>query len=139
MSALSRFRPVAITAVLMAVVVSGGCGGVAPKQPVRAQCALDGAADNTLVFIIDPAKGTAVIANLPDAPTGTLEVTPFEYRMNFKTQGRVWGGRAVLNRYDGTLEREFGEPPYSTDGITVKSGNILQNWKCAAMKEAPLF
>ena len=145
MQAPSRPLRPALTAIGVLAALGSGCAKVAapatPPKIVTVQCALaQKGADITAVFIIVPHGSDVVMANEPRAPRGALEVTKFEYQMAFPETPGWSASRLVLNRYDGKLEWELGDPPYSEDnGFTVRKGNSFNIWKCSEMKRAPLF
>lgn len=95
--------------------------------------------DQQLVFLMDTLTHTAVLANLPGAPKGTFTTTDYEYHLAFPQTGRVRAGEAVVNRYDGEMIRELGNPPFKLDQFDTPKDNLLFFWKCKREEAKPLL
>lgn len=131
---------VATAGALAITVAAAGCSPWEPETdpPARTQiaCTLEGAPAPVLVFILDTGRDEVTWANGPDAPKGRLEVDDYDYRFDFPAQAEAHASAARVNRYDGTMEREFGTGPFFAEG-PVKPGNVRQSWRCEAQPQKP--
>jgi hypothetical protein len=93
--------------------------------------------DQSMVFVIDTGLKRAIWANEADGPQGKADVTDREYRLHFPGSAKAYESLAVINRYDGAMQREFGSPPFLQSTGSVKPGNIRQTWRCSMEKTGP--
>lgn len=76
------------------------CTSTLPSAPPTAE---------PIVLILDTGDRRVRWANGPGAPTGALTVDDHQYVVAFSGGGaKAW--RATLNRFDGTMVRETGNP-----------------------------
>lgn len=133
---------VGTTGALAIALVSSGCSPWEPETdpPARTQiaCALEGAPASApvLVFVLDTGRDEVVWANGPDAPKGRLAVEDYVYRFDFPARAKAHASAARVNRYDGTMEREFGTGAFFAEG-PMKPGNVRQSWRCEAQPQKP--
>jgi hypothetical protein len=136
-SGLARLAPAA------AMILVAGCDALPTRDPptrIQISCSPSTSpAAATLVFVLDTGLHEVVWANGPDTPEGRLEVSDYLYRFDFPQTARAHASRAVINRFDGAMDREFGTSPLlKTDG-TVGKGNVRQTWTCATRSAGPKF
>lgn len=111
----------------------------APAPPSTAFKLVCKSGPQQLVFLMDTVSKTTTLANLPGAPKGTFTTTDYEYRLVFPQTGRVSAGEAVVNRYDGEMIRELGNPPFKLDPFDTPKDNLLYYWKCKREEAKPLL
>ena len=90
-----------------------------------------------MIFVLDPKTGTVTVANIAMQPKGTYTSSSYEYYLRFRGTNQMAANEARVNRYDGQMMREFGKPPFLTDDIFAKPGNILQFWQCKRSDAKP--
>lgn len=122
--------------------MQGGCEGDLARsrdELVQVECKLDGN-DVSLVLLLEPAQSKVTAANLDGNPTGQLSKGDYVYEMSFPARPGLYASYAVLNRYDGRMERELGQAPFSIDhGLTIRKGNVFQIWQCTRAGAEPRF
>ena len=102
--------------------------------PFKLECRKDGA---VLIYLLDPKTAVATLANVDGQPKGTWSASEFQYDMHFPKDGPMVENQARVNRYDGEMQREFGEPPFLTGDLFSKKGNVFQIWQCKRSEAKP--
>lgn len=105
-----------------------------PNAAFKLECRNE---DQPLIYILDPKTRTVTMANTAMQPKGTYTASSYEYYIRFKGTKQMHANEARVNRYDGQMTREFGKPPFLTDDIFAKDGNILQIWQCKRSEAKP--
>lgn len=128
-------------AVIFVAILLVGCAKPPPpsSDPVAAfklECRNQ---DSLLVFILDPKNQVVTMGNITEQPKGTFTTSSYEYYMRFPRGGRMHANDARVNRYDGEMEREFGEPPFLTGGVLTKNENTFQIWQCKRFEAKPIL
>jgi hypothetical protein len=107
-----------------------------PHAPFKLECRNEG---QPLIYILDPKTRTVTMANMAMQPKGIYTASAYEYYIRFKGTNQMHANEARVNRYDGRMTREFGEPPFLTDEIFGKPGNVLQSWQCKRSEAKPIL
>ena len=86
--------------------------------------------------MLDTGLSQVTWANGPETPRGRLTVDDYNYRFSFPATPKAYASEAVVQRYDGRMEREFGTQPSVATAVT-KVGNVRQVWRCATVPSKP--
>ena len=135
-----RFRPVQLIALTAVGLTMAACEkaqqNLEPPRVVQLACKLP-QAGASMVFIIDTGRERVEWANAPARAVGTVETTDRQYRLHFSRTAQTYEWMSIINRYDGAMQREVGNPPFLRADGAVGSGNISQTWTCALQKTGP--
>lgn len=131
-----RFAAVICGALLLAACTKTPPPAPDPKAAFKLECRNEG---QPLIYIVDPKTRTVTMANTAMQPKGTYTASSYEYYIRFKGTNQMAANEARVNRYDGQMTREFGKPPFLTDDIFAKPGNILQIWQCKRSEAKPVL